>query len=105
MQSNMYKFCQVDPIIFWKYTPGESLMMITASIENIELKNEIRNRLEARLCAIVLTANGATKAGKKPYDVEDFMPKAKSVSRTPEEIERMALDATVKMGGVVSRSI
>lgn len=104
MQTNVFKFCGIDPISFWKYTPGETIMMITASIENIELENEVRNKLEARLCAIVLTANGATKPGKKPYDVDDFMPKKVSVPKTPEQLEQMALAATMKMGGVVSSS-
>lgn len=79
-------------------------MMVTASLENIELKNEIRNKLEARLCAVVLTANGATKAGKKPYTVEDFMPQEKATPKTPEQLEQMALAATMKLGGVVSSS-
>lgn len=104
MQINVFKFCGIDPISFWKYTPGETIMMITASIENIELENEVRNKLEARLCAIVLTANGATKPGKKPYDVDDFMPKKVSVPKTPEQLEQMALAATMKMGGIVSSS-
>lgn len=104
MQNNIFKFCGIDPISFWKFTPGETLMMITASIENIELENEVRNKLEARLCAVVLTANGATKAGKKPYEVDDFMPKKKSVPKTPEQLEQQALAATMKMGGVVNSS-
>jgi hypothetical protein len=103
MQTNLFKFCQIDPISFWKYTPGETLMMITASIENIELRNEIKHKLEARLCAVVLTANGVMKSGKTPYGVDDFMPKkTKALPRSPEDLEKMALTATMMMGGEVS---
>ncbi|MCK9310671.1 MAG: hypothetical protein M0P26_00170 [Bacteroidales bacterium] len=105
MQTNLFKFCQIDPVAFWKYTPGETMMMITTSIENIELKNEIRHKLEARLCAVVLSANGVMKSGKTPYSVEDFMPKKqKARPKSPEELEKMALTATMMMGGEVSSS-
>lgn len=105
MQTNLYKFCQIDPVSFWKFTPGETVMMLSASIENIELENEIRNKLEARLCAVVLTANGVMKSGKTPYSVEDFMPKkAKTLPRSPEDLEKMAIAATMLMGGEVSNS-
>lgn len=101
MQTNLYKYANISPVDFWKYTPGETVMMISASIENLEFEHEITNKLEARLCAIVLSANGVLKPGKKPYGIEDFMPKKKDIPRTVEDLEQMAITATKRMGGVV----
>lgn len=76
-------------------------MMISTSIENLEFEHDTRNKLEARLCAIVLNANGVQKTGKKPFDVEDFMPKGKAKVKSPAELEAIAMAATIKMGGKI----
>lgn len=102
MQRNLYKYCGIDPISFWKYTPYETELMISTSIENMEFEYDIRNKLEARLCAVVLNANGVQKTGKKPFDVDDFMPKKRERARSAEELEHMALAATQRMGGEVN---
>lgn len=101
MQKNLYKYCGIDPVSFWKYTPGETSMMISASIENLETEYDIRNKLEARLCAVVLNANGVQKSGKKPFDVDDFLPHKRDRAKSAEELEQMALAATMRMGGEV----
>lgn len=101
MQTNLYKFCGVDPISFWKFTPAETMIMIDAATDNYILEHEITSRLEARLCAVILTANGVMKHGKTPYDTEDFMPKEKTVAKTPEQLEQIAKAATMKLGGEV----
>ena len=104
MQTNLYKFAGVDPVSFWKYTPGETVLMISKSIENFTFKNEIQNKLEARLCAIVLTANGVLKSGKRPYDTDDFKPRKKTTPTKVEDLEQMAMRATMMMGGEVIRN-
>jgi hypothetical protein len=105
MQENLFKFCGIDPIKFWTFTPAETLMMVSSSIKNIELENEITNKLEARLCAVVLSANGVMKHSNTPYSMEDFMPKKnKTLPKSPEDLEKMALTATMMMGGEVSNS-
>lgn len=104
MQMNLYKYCGVDPITFWRYTPGETVLMISASVENISLEHETRNKLEARLCAVIMNANGVTKSGNKKFDVNDFMPDNKEQPVSPDELEQAALAATMKMGGEVRRS-
>jgi hypothetical protein len=102
MQENFYKYCGVDPIQFWRYTPAETTMMITAAIDNLTFEYDFRNRLEARLCAIVLTANGVMKSGRTPYDTKDFMPKKAEAPKTAEQLEQMAIAAVTKLGGEVS---
>lgn len=101
MQTNLYKYSGIDPVSFWKFTPGETVMMISASIENQVFELDTRNKLEARLCAVVLRANGVMKGRNKPFEIDDFMPKDKDVPKSPEDLERMAMMATKRMGGVV----
>jgi hypothetical protein len=101
MQENSWRFCGIDPISFWKYTPSETSMMVSASVENRNQEIEFRSSLEARLCAIVLNANGVTKKNKKMFDLDDFMPVKKSKPMTPEQLEQIAKAAVMKMGGEV----
>lgn len=107
MQENSWTFCSIDPIMFWKYTPAETSMMISASVEKYNSEMKIRSSLEARLCAVVLNANGATKKNKKPYEMEDFMPVIKKEKQhfTPEQLEQIAKAACMKMGGDVEYKI
>jgi hypothetical protein len=104
MQTQLYKFSGIDPISFWKFTPGETVLMISTSIENATHAQELQNKLEARLCAVVLTANGVVKPGKKAYGIEDFMPSTKTKVKSIEDLEQMAMRSTMMMGGEVSRN-
>ena len=104
MQENLWRCCDKDPLQFWKYTPAETSMMISASVEKHNIEMEIQSTLEARLCAIVLNANGVTKRGKKPFEINDFMPQKKE-HFTSEQLEQMAQASVMKMGGEVEYKI
>ena len=104
MQENAFRFCNIDYISFWRYTPAETTKMIIIAAEKESQAREFTASLEARLCAIVLNANGVTKKNKELFDVEDFMPKKtskKSAEKTVEQLEQMAKFAAMRMGGSV----
>lgn len=65
---------------------------------------EYQQSIDARLCAIVLNANGAKKEGKKQFEIKDFLPdhKAKKDKMTPEQYELMMLQKTIALGGTVN---
>jgi hypothetical protein len=94
----------IDPVHFWDYTPAETELMITVAAEKYNNEIEFESSLAARLCAVVMNANGATKQNKKPFETEDFQPKKQSKKQqfTAEQYEMMAKAATIKMGGTVN---
>ena len=103
MQENAFRFCNIDYLTFWKYTPAETTKMIVIAAEKESQNREFIATLEARLCAIVLNANGVTKKNKDLFDVEDFMPVSKKSSvKTVEQLEAMAQFAAMRMGGSVT---
>jgi hypothetical protein len=79
--------------------------MIEIASKKYNQELEYNSTLEARLCAIVLTANGHKKSNKKAYSVSDFMPVKKSTPKTPEQYEELAKAAAIKMGGHVEFTI
>lgn len=102
MQENLFQYCQIDPLKFWQYTPAETYLMISAAVKRYELETEYRNTLEARLCAVILNANGVTRKDKQQFEISDFMPSEKKQALTPELLEKKAMIETAKLGGTVS---
>lgn len=105
MQVQLFRFCGKDPIEFWEYTPAETELMVQTASEKYSQEYEFNSAVQARLCAIVLNANGVTKKGKKPFEVNDFMPAKKSKPKTPEQLEHMAKTAAMRLGGSVTQKV
>lgn len=104
-QELLYRFCGIDPVKFWDYTSAETELMITTAAEKYNNEFEFQMNLEARLCAVILNANGRMKKGKKPFETMDFIPKATTKKQQPltaEQYEQIAKAATLKCGGVVN---
>lgn len=74
--------------------------MIEAEYEKFEYQQFI----DARLCAVIYTANGVKKKDNTYFDVKDFLPdqKAKKEKMTPEQYELMMLQKTIALGGQVN---
>jgi hypothetical protein len=96
----LYSFCNISPLDFWKYTPAETTLMITEANSRFEFEQLI----SARLCTVILNANGATKENKKRFEIKDFMPEEKSKIKklTPEQYQLMMIQKTIAAGGTVN---
>lgn len=103
-QKTLYKLCGVTPIEFWTYTPAETNIMIEAAVENRTEESDFNLALNARLCAVILNANGVQKKNKKPFEMKDFLPEenSKRAPHSVEDIELMIRNATIAAGGNVS---
>lgn len=83
--------------------------MISIASEIKQQDLEFTSVLEARLCAIVLTANGKTKKNKKVFETSDFLPpkiipKKKKRALTIEQHKEIMRAAVLKAGGTVNTS-
>jgi hypothetical protein len=78
--------------------------MITTAIEKEKLEIEFTSILQARLCSVIMNANGALKSNKKPFEIEDFMPQAKKKKPvlTIEQHKEVMKMAVLKMGGTIN---
>jgi hypothetical protein len=80
-------------------------MMIEIAARKYSDEMEFTMSLEARLCAIVLNANGAKKKDKRAFEAADFLPPQKKKKKqvpTIEQYQEMMKVAVLKMGGTVS---
>lgn len=103
MQEQLYFFCGITPVDFWDFTPAETELMTLTASKKYEHEYEYQSYMDARLCAVILNANGAKKQNKKPFEVEDFLPQKKTNKKelTIEQHKEIMKAAVLKMGGTV----
>jgi len=97
----MFRFCEIDPIEFWKYTPAETEIMITAAMK----REEVKVYRQAQLLALICNVHGVTKRNSDHgYDIEDFLPESmipKPKKRTVDQIWAEVMAANQALGGQV----
>jgi hypothetical protein len=103
IQENLYKICKIPPAKAWMITPAEAEFRIRIDKEILEEENEYQQYIEARLCAVIMNANGARKEDDdSAFTVEDFLPQS-SQEIPPElqdELNEIRMRRTVKaLGG------
>jgi hypothetical protein len=86
MEETNYKLLHLTPKDFYALTPQEFIKLV-------EFWNEQDNRNTALICATICNAMGATKTGNIQFTVEDFLPKTKSKSQTPEQMKNILMGA------------
>jgi hypothetical protein len=82
MEEINYKRIHLTPREFYAITPQEFIKMT-------DFWNEYEDRQTALICATICNANGATKPGKLPFEIEDFMPKKKLITGKKQTAEQM----------------
>ncbi len=78
----MYRFCNVNFIEFWEFTPAESSAMLKIANEKFEYDTIERAVLLLRIS----NAPHFTKQNKKPWELNDFLPDFAKHEPTPEEV-------------------
>lgn len=87
-QTLMFRFCGVNFIDFWNYTPAETSTMVKIGQEKLKYEAIIH----AQLLQCVSNAPHFMGRGKKPRELNEFLPDfAKEPERelTAEEIEAL----------------
>lgn len=95
--------CDKSPSEFWDYTPAEITLMIEEATKKQEQELDLRLNIEARLCSVIMNANGAKKENHRNFEMKDFLPD-KTTHNTPknvEDFELMVRYATIAAGGHV----
>jgi len=93
--------CGKDPLEFWKYTPSETVLMIEQAGEQLQYESDRELRRQSELLVAIMNAPHFHKQDKKPYDMDDFLPKKKKDKPTIEQYELMLRNSTIAMGGNV----
>ncbi len=89
MQKSMYRFCDVNYIDFWEYTPAESDAMLKIAQDKFEY--DITER--AILLMWIANAPHASKKNDQLFEINDFLPDFLKHEPTYEEIAAAWLNA------------
>lgn len=87
------------PAEAWTVTPAEAEFLFLIDREKIEEETKYQQYVEARLCAVIMNANGARKEDDdSSFTVEDFLPD--NIENIPlelqEELDELKMRRTAK---------
>jgi len=77
--------------------------MIDVAIETQNEETDLTLHLEARLCAVIMNANGAKTENRERFEMKHFLPDERRSTQkmTPEQYEYALRMKTISAGGTV----
>jgi len=73
--------------------------MIDEQSKKYKEESELQLKLNARLCAVILNANGAKKENGSSFSMEDFLGQDENVPQNPELYSLLLKRMNTAMGG------